>query len=122
MRSFFLCSFLTFFVLNLSAQSDFRPGYIITNSLDTLPGLIDYRGEIRNMKVCTFKENKAAPAREFNPGDIYGYRYNSGKFYITKKIKTEEFSEPVFVEFLLKGISNLFFYRSFNYIAYFLST
>ncbi|WP_025007342.1 hypothetical protein, partial [Marinilabilia salmonicolor] len=105
-----------------SAQSDFRPGFIITNSLDTLHGFVDYRGEIRNMKVCNFKEHKAAPAREFNPGDIYGYRYNSGKFYITKQIKTEAFSDTVFVEFLLKGISNLFFYRSLNYTAYFIES
>ena len=39
-------------VTPIIAQSDFRPGYYITNDLDTVFGLIDYRGEIRDSRIC----------------------------------------------------------------------
>lgn len=122
MRSLILWGFLTIILCNISAQSDFRPGYIITNSLDTLHGLVDYRGELRNMKVCTYKESSVGQSKEFFPSDIYGYRYDTGKFFISKEINTEELTDTVFVEFLLKGISNLYYYKSSNYSAYFIES
>jgi len=123
MRTLFFLCLLAISFFTVSAQTDFRPGYIITNSLDTVHGLVDYRGEMRNMKVCTFKESIEGVAKEFLPGDIFGYRYiDTGKFFVTKKINTEEFSDTVFVEFLLNGISNLYYYRSNNYSAYFIDS
>ena len=122
MRLIFLLGFLTIVLFNTVAQTDFRPGYIITNSMDTIHGLVDYRGEIRNMKICTFKEASEVPSKEFLPGDIYGYRYNSGKYFLSKNIKTKELNDIVFVEFLLKGISNLYYYTSSNYSAYFIES
>jgi hypothetical protein len=122
MRLLISISLLIITLGKLTAQSDFRPGYIITHSLDTLHGLVDYRGEIRNMKVCTFKETHDDPAREYLPDDILGYRYNTGKFYVTKTINTKEFADTVFVEFLLKGLSNLYYYNSTNYSAYFIES
>lgn len=78
---------------------------------------------MRNMKVCTFKESIEGVAKEFLPGDIFGYRYNdTGKFFVTKKINTEEFSDTVFVEFLLNGISNLYYFKNNNYSAYFIDS
>ena len=40
------------------AQRDYREGYIITNQQDTIYGWIDYRGDIRNAKICSFKETE----------------------------------------------------------------
>ncbi len=122
MRSFLLLSFLLLALANVTAQSDFRPGFVITNSLDTIQGFLDNRGEIRNMTVCNFKESPDSDSKEFFPGDIHGYRFNSGKFFVTKMIDTEELKDTVFVEFLLKGISNLYFYKNADYSAYFLET
>ncbi|MBI9062582.1 MAG: outer membrane beta-barrel protein [Marinilabiliaceae bacterium] len=122
MRSLILWCFLTIALFNISAQSDFRPGCIITNSLDTLQGLVDYRSELRNMKICTYKDSDEAPSKEFLPGDIYGYRYNTGKFYVSKEIKSDELNDTVFVEFLLKGISNLYYYKNTVYSAYFIES
>ncbi|MCG8582147.1 MAG: PorT family protein [Bacteroidales bacterium] len=122
MRLLVIWGFLMILLINTSAQSDFRPGYIITNSLDTLNGLVDYRGELRNMKVCTFKKTEDANEEEFAPGDIYGYRFKEGKFYVSKDITTEDLNKTVFVEFLLKGISNLYYYKSTNYSAYFIES
>jgi hypothetical protein len=42
------------FLLNIciKGQSHYRAGFIITKNNDTLTGLIDYEGEIRNAKSC----------------------------------------------------------------------
>ncbi|TCO08407.1 hypothetical protein [Natronoflexus pectinivorans] len=122
MQRLILLSLLSLVFISLSAQSDFRAGYIITNSMDTIHGFIDHRGEIRNMRICSFKESIEGPEKEFLPGEIYGYRFNSGKFYISKEINTEEVNDIVFVEFLLMGISNLYYYRNSSYNAYFIET
>lgn len=120
MRFLSLLILLILAVGKVIAQSDFRPGYVITHSKDTLQGLIDYRGEIRNMKVCTYKESNDHVPKEFLPQDIYGYRFDTGKFFISKHIHNKNFNDTVFVEFLLKGISNLYFFKSTSYTAYFI--
>lgn len=115
-----LSIFLLFAVISLSnAQSDFRPGYIIFNSQDTIFGQVDYRGDIRNMKVCTFIPRGETSEKKYYPGDIYGYRYSdNGKFYVSKFIDNEEVTDTVFVEFLLGGIANLYYYEKPQYATY----
>jgi len=39
----------------LTAQTNFKPGYIIKNSADTLYGKIDYRGDLLMGSICRFK-------------------------------------------------------------------
>jgi hypothetical protein len=116
-----LSIFLFFAAVSFSiAQSDFRPGYVITNSQDTIFGQVDYRGDIRNMKVCTFIPGGQTTEKEYYPGDIFGYRYSdNGKFYVSKFIDTDVVTDTVFVEFLLDGISNLYYYEQSQYTTYF---
>jgi len=122
MRLSLVVGLLCFIFLEITAQTDYRPGYIITNEMDTIRGLVDYRGEKRNMKVCNFKMTKEHPSKEYFAGDIFGYRYDEGKYYISKKIDSKELNETVFVEFLLKGISNLYYYSSTSYTAFFIES
>ena len=103
----------------IQAQSDFRPGYIISNSQDTIFGQVDYRGDIRNMKICTFIPEGQTDEKEYYAGDIYGYRYSdNGKFYVSKFIDTDKLTDTVFVEFLLEGIANLYYYEKPQYATY----
>jgi len=104
----------------IKAQSVFKEGFIITNQNDTIDGLVDYRSEIRNMRVCKFKIDEGSEVQTYLPGSIRGYRFTDGKFFISKYIETESVSDTVFVEFLLKGISNLYYYYNSNYSAYFI--
>jgi hypothetical protein len=49
------------FVFNpLYAQLDFRPGYIVTHQGETVQGLINYRGDGRSQRLCTFKKDASA--------------------------------------------------------------
>ena len=91
-------------------QTDYRPGYFISNTSDTVHGLVDYRGDIRNSKVCSYKKDEGSEVQTFNPGEIKAYRYNDGKFYISRVIKTPTEEKKVFVEYLLNGVVDLFYY------------
>ena len=104
------------------AQSVFKNGYIITNQNDTINGLVDYRGEIRNMRVCKFKKDERSDVQTYMPGSIKGYRFTEGKYFISKYIETKSFTDTVFVEFLLKGVSNLYYYNNANYSSYFIES
>jgi len=63
-------NFLILFILSfgtLSAQNEFRQGYIIKSEGDTLFGVINYRGYIRMGKVCIFKQNNNSKKIIFYP-------------------------------------------------------
>lgn len=115
--TFFMATFITF---NVKAQTDFRSGYYITLENDTVFGLLDYRGEVKNSQVCIFKKDNSAEPQKFNPGEIKAYRFTDGKFYVSKQIKTDFEERTVFLEFLVDGITNLYFLRDINNYKYFL--
>ena len=105
---------LLVFIGNIQAQRDYRNGYIVTNDLDTVYGWIDYRGDIRNSKVCSFRKNETDKAIDFAPGDIAAYRFIDSKYYVSKDIDTENNPKTVFLEYLVNGMANLYYYRENN--------
>lgn len=123
MSRFKKTAFVFLFLLclyNLHGQTNFIPGFIITNENDTLHGLVDYRGDSRNCKRCDFKENINSPTREFLPFSIQGYRFNDSKFYVSKNVLIQGKVEPVFLEFMVNGISDLFYYADGVNFHYFI--
>jgi hypothetical protein len=106
--------FLTFLILISStfafSQSVFKPGYYINLSGDTVRGLVDYRGEMRDSKRCTFKKDENAEAQIFEPQDIAAYRYTDGKFYVSKKFTIKGEEKHLFLEYIINGIADLFYY------------
>jgi len=95
----------------LNAQSDFRDGYIINTNNDTIYGLIDYKGNTINSKKCIFKKDASSPVEIFTPIDIVSYRFTNSKFYVSKKFKVENEVEQLFLEYLINGIVDIFYYR-----------
>jgi len=94
-------------------QSNYKQGYIITNEMDTIYGWIDYRTDAMNALECNFKTDEKSQKQTYLPGTIFGYRLaNEGKFYISKNITINNVSQMVFVEFLVQGIVNLYYYMS----------
>lgn len=94
---------------NLSAQSDFRPGYIITNSSDTINGLISYKA---NAQKCVFKTGVNGEEMDYAPNDLLAYRITDNKFYIKKVVDVEGTKTPVFFEYLVNGIIDIYYYRN----------
>lgn len=110
-RKVFLTVIILFeFLSTVNAQSHLIEGYVITKQNDTTYGFIDVLKS--NWKICVFKEDKNKKEIKFMPGDIKAYRFAAdGKFFISKKIPFQEIDKDVFLEFLVKGKLNLYFYR-----------
>lgn len=97
----------------INAQSNYRPGFIITLQQDTVYGEIDYRTDKMNADRCVFRPqgDNNADATIYRPFDIQGYRFTEdGRYYISKTVslKNDE-QQPVFLEYLLKGIKSLYY-------------
>ncbi|GEO07485.1 hypothetical protein AAE02nite_51490 [Adhaeribacter aerolatus] len=105
--------FLVFYCLPFIsfAQTDFRPGYVITSTNDTLTGFINYQGFIANTHECIFKATLNDKSTTFSPAQITAYRFNADKFYVSSSYLNFKSPSPIFLEYLLKGRVNLFQYR-----------
>ncbi|AHM61903.1 hypothetical protein D770_18255 [Flammeovirgaceae bacterium 311] len=108
-----------FLCLNLYAQPDYREGYMLTLTGDTLTGLINYRESKKSTKICEFKKDPAQEAATYGPADIRGYGFRNGKFHqsIEIKDKLNESKEAIFVEVLVRGTVSLYKDPSSFYIA-----
>lgn len=94
--------------LNILAQKDFREGYIIKNTNDTTRGFIRYR-DGKMSEICIFKKNLNEEAIEYAASEIYGFRINEGKYFVSKKAPVFKAEKVVFLEFLIKGKLNVYF-------------
>jgi len=101
-------------------QTDFRPGYYITWENDTVYGLIDFRGAKRNSDHCLFKETEKSEPVQFNPTDISAYRFTDSKFYVSKEIEINDTERQAFLEFLVNGITDIYYYSGEDHTCYFI--
>jgi hypothetical protein len=103
---------LILFTLEIKAQPDFKSGYIVLKSGDTLKGTIDYKGNMQMGSECKFKPVNKDSIFKYRPNDLIEYRFNDSKFFISRYIKNGNDSINVFLEFLFKGRLNIFRYRN----------
>jgi hypothetical protein len=87
------------------------PGYIITLDSDTVYGYFNNRSESRNFKYCEFSTSLKEDPVLYYPGSIAGYRVNDDKFYISKVLYN---SDTLFVEYLVNGVTDLYYYKDFE--------
>ena len=94
----------------MHAQSNFKPGYILTNSNDTIYGLIDFKTDATNAMQCKYKAGEDKTATVYYPGDIAGYRFSGeGKYYVTRTVTINNEPHTLFLEYLVKGTMNLYY-------------
>lgn len=91
------------------SQINYREGYVITNNNDTVRGLINLKFPAYNQAVCSFKTGDTAEPTAYSPNEIKGYRVDE-KYYVAKNIDLKTGSKTVFLEFLVKGMLNLYYY------------
>ena len=106
----FLCLFIS---INTVAQiGNYKPAYIITNEGDTLRGQIDLRTNERNQKQCVFRVDETQNPTVYKPFDIQSFFFTTeGKYYVSKEIELNGEKIRTFIEFLVKGIMNLYYYE-----------
>lgn len=108
-----LITIATLFLLGtiqLIAQSDFRSGYVIKNNNDTIYGLLDYKNNNANAQKCTFRKDIKSKDQLFTPEEIKAYRFTNSNYYISKSITTKNETKKLFLEYLIKGIVDIFYY------------
>ena len=90
-----LCLILLQTCFLIHGQKGYKPGYIITNGFDTLRG-------------------------SYKPDDIRAYRIENSKYYVSKEVVIDSAKQKIFLEFLVKGIANLFYYKGQGKEYYFI--
>jgi hypothetical protein len=128
MKQLFIILFLSVFIPLLSiAQSNYKPGYVVTTKGDTLKGFIDYREWDINPRSINFKSNGSSDAKSLTPADITFFNVNTFESYqkYSGKISRDEtaenrvlggrdtsfFTDNVFLRVLQQGkVINLFSY------------
>lgn len=110
-KNFFLVACILCFIVSLQAQN-YKKGFIITNENETINGFIDFRTDDINSKQCRFKKDMNSEAQIFYPDDIQSYRFNDGKYYVSREITINDKTSKVFLEFLVEGIINLYYYSA----------
>lgn len=103
--------------LSLSAQGDFRPGYVVKNNGDSVAGFVDYRSAKKSAQTCFFRETSRGETLRYTPAEIAAYGFRDDKRYETKTVSIDSAKEvTVFIENLVKGPMSLYRYRSIFYV------
>lgn len=99
-----------FFSVALSvAQTNPKPGYIITNTGDTIRGTLDFRTNDILSKKCVFRANGESESKTYKPGDIESFRFDhNGKYFVTRRLNVYGTPELYFAEFMVQGKMNLY--------------
>jgi hypothetical protein len=112
------CIVLLILVIGLSVnsfgQSEYRNGYVLLKNKDTLQGMISYNRNGLNGKRCVFKKTKKSETQKFSPEEILGYRFSSGKYYVAKNVSKDGVDRLLFLEYLIKGIVDVYYYLDFE--------
>ena len=119
-----LLIFIFIFIPSFIYAQNYKKGYILANNGDTIRGYIDYKTDRINSGLCNFKENLNSDIQSFLPKDISGYRFfdekNKEIYYVSKEINIDNTKQTVFVEYLLEGVMDLYYYptKSLNYYLF----
>lgn len=106
-RILLIASVLIFSISPLAAQTDFRPGFVITLTGDTLHGEVDYRGDILMAKLCTFR-NAQGQVTEYAPHQIAAFRFTNSRFFVAHQTAYGN----AFLEFLINGMIDVYYLRN----------
>jgi len=108
MRKLLLASSLLALTTLAQAQTDFRPGYVVQPSGDTLRGQVDYRGAQRSVRIARFRSATESSATEYTPAQLRAYGFADGKSYQTETITLPASApEAYFMEVVVLGPASL---------------
>ncbi|NJK85013.1 MAG: hypothetical protein HC906_02575 [Bacteroidales bacterium] len=98
-------------IFSTYSQQGFEPGFIITIQGDTVKGFI-LSSDKKLYSECAFKINEASIPEVYRPFQIQSYRFEDGKYYISKEVKLGIDSNKVqFLEYLIKGKASIYYFR-----------
>jgi hypothetical protein len=90
------------------AQKNFRPGFIVQLSGDTLRGEVDSRGEQRMSTSCLFRTASDPTQRSYVPTDLKAYGFTKGARYESCLMPAASAPTTLFLQVLAQGKSTLY--------------
>ena len=93
------------------SQQDFQAGFIIKKTNDTIFGFINLKSNYSFSKMCEFKQHTDSPTEIYTVEGIKSFRIENQKYYIAKEVTIDSVKRKIFLEFLVEGIVNLYYYR-----------
>ena len=108
------------------AQTNFRPGYVLPLTGDTLRGEVDSRDGRLNAQRCQFGTSAQAAVTTYTPAELRGYGLAAnGPQYRALSVGTTAAPtpRPYFLEILANGPASLYFLRDTDqHDAYYISS
>lgn len=113
----------------LLGQENYQPGFLVKNTGDTVRGYVDYRNWEKNPKEIVFKESLEATFNKFSPIDIKSFGvindiyesaivkvdslpYKADELSLSSKFEYRR--DTIFLQTVMRGAKNLFFYKDKN--------
>lgn len=107
-------------ILLFSTHSFSQKGYFANDTLKTVGfNIIIDGGRILNSKICQVKSGDSII--KYTPNEIIEYGINEDQIYFAKNILINDTLKRVFLEVLLKGKTNLYYYQDENHSTFFVS-
>jgi hypothetical protein len=106
--------FLLILPISAFSQKDFRPGFVVLNSGDTVSGLILYRLGSRISDECYFRATKKSETRLYKANELQSYAVTNDKYYASMLLDSAG-KQNVFVEKLVTGRVSIFRYHDTFY-------
>lgn len=102
--------------LAVSAQSDFRPGYVLPLTGDTLRGDVDLRDNRISAQRCRFRSTAEAAITTYTPAELRGYGLKAEHrqyraFSVFPLSPAAKAPQLYFLEILADGPASLYFLR-----------
>src|SRR5688500_7267697 len=90
--------------VDLMAQSDLRPGYIVTTSNNTIFGQIVYKETDSRFEKSNFIHQNEKGAKSYSALEIKGYGITNGRIYLSKELSLDSLSKSrIFAEVAVSG-------------------
>jgi len=120
------CVVFILFVIGFSfknqAQSNFLPAYVLKTEFDTLYGFVNNNDYSSNSRFCDFKASEKGTTSRYFPEGIYGYRFINGKYYISRNIGIDNKPRALFMEYLIKGRLDIYFYQDESGVNHYMAS
>ncbi|MDX2247317.1 MAG: hypothetical protein SF052_11095 [Bacteroidia bacterium] len=94
-------------------KDEYKAGYILTLSNDSLPGFILLQDHVFNTTQCRFKVSSDGEEQSFSPEEIRGYGSVEGEVF-RSGVNSEQ--KAVFFQYKTRGKYNLLYYRETYFI------
>ena len=115
MRHNFILLFCCLLCSNLSfAQEIWQAGYIINKQGDSIHGFIKDQTSVNNARFCRFKTDEKSKTQTLFPDELNCFKYDDGRYYVSKQVEIQDSVQECFLEFLIKGKLSIYHLQEDN--------